>query len=68
MFNFLKYVIFAIGLLAVYVLIEHFIVNRDGEQTLDNTVNQVVSEAQDAGEQVNEEYIQPALEKTGIKD
>ena len=64
MFSFLKYVIFAIGLLTVYILIEHFIVNRGGEQTLDNTIDQAVSDVQNAGEQFNEEYIQPALEKT----
>lgn len=63
MFSFLKYVIFAIGLLAVYVLIEHFIVNRDAEQTLDTTVNQAVSNIKETGEQINEDYIQPTLEK-----
>lgn len=67
MFSFLKYVIFAIGLLAVYVLIEHFIVNRGGEQTIDDTVNQAVSDVQSAGEQINEEYIQPTLEKAGME-
>ncbi len=63
MFGFLKYVIFALGLLAVYVMIEHFVVNRGEKQTLDETVNQELANVNDVGEKINEEYVQPAVEQ-----
>lgn len=68
MFSFLKYVIFAIGLLTVYVLIEHFVVNR-GEvgQSLSESINQageaVVSKVQEVSDNINDEYIQPTIKE-----
>ncbi len=68
MFSFLKYVIFAIGLLTVYVLIEHFVVNR-GEvgKSLSESVNQageaVVSKVQEVSDNINDEYIQPTIKE-----
>lgn len=68
MFGFLKYVIFALGLLAVYVLIEHFVINRgESGQALSDSINQaedrVVSKINDISENVNEQYVEPVLQE-----
>ena len=68
MFSFFKYVIFAIGLLTVYVLIEHFVVNR-GEvgQSLSESINQageaIVLKVQKVSDNINDEYIQPTIKE-----
>ena len=68
MFNFLKYVIFALGLVAAYVLVEHFFVNRsEVEQTISDSVNQaenaVMSETQEISDNIRNEYVEPLEEE-----
>jgi hypothetical protein len=51
MFSFLKYIIFTLGLIAAYVLFEHFFFNNSENRTLSNSVEQaekaIISKAQD---------------------
>ena len=68
MLSFLKYVIFALGLLAAYVLVDHFIINRgEEEQTISETIsdtgNAIVTKVQETGSDINEEYVQPMVEE-----
>lgn len=68
MLSFLKYVIFALGLLAAYVLVDHFIINRgEEEQTISETIsdtgNAIVTKVQETGADINDEYVQPMVEE-----
>jgi hypothetical protein len=68
MLTILKYVIFVLGLLAAYVLIEHFIINRgEEEQTISETIsdtgNAIVTKVQETGADINDEYVQPMVEE-----
>ena len=68
MLSFLKYVIFVLGLLAAYVLVDHFIINRgEEEQTISETIsdtgNAIVTKVQETGSDINDEYVQPMVEE-----
>ena len=68
MFSFLKFFIFALGLLAAYILIDHFIINRgEEEQTISETIsdtgNAIVTKVQETGADINDEYVQPMVEE-----
>jgi len=63
MFGFLKYVIFALGILAAYVLFEYFFSNRGEISTIKDSFNQAVADVDGIGETVNDEYIQPLVEQ-----
>ena len=68
MLSFLKYVIFALGLLAAYVLIDHFIINRgETEQTISETIsdtgNAIVTKVQETGSDINDKDVQPMVEE-----
>ena len=64
MLNLLKYAVFALGLLAAYVLFEYFVLNK---QPLSDTVNRaenaIVTKVQNVSNNVNDKYIQPAKVK-----
>ena len=66
MFGFLKYAFYAFVVLVVYVMVEHALLHRNEiRQTIANSVNEaenkVVYEVQNETEEINEEYVQPAL-------
>ena len=68
MFSFLKYLIFALGLIAAYVLIDYYILNRSGDsQSLSETVNKaentIVNKAQELSDNVQENYVEPVKEE-----
>ncbi len=68
MFSFLKYIIFALGLIAAYILVDHYILNRsDDNQSLSETVNKaenaVVDSAQKLSDNVQENYVEPVKEE-----
>lgn len=63
MLSILKYVIFALGLLAAYVLVEHYVFNKEEADSIGDSVNQAVSEVIEVKENLNNDYIEPVKEQ-----